>query len=263
MRWLARGEHEVPPELDWLVPVERVRLDMLRFTKRRTEYLLRRWTAKWAVAGALGWADGGSVDLDSFARILVGNHPTGAPFVHVDGAPLDCDISISDRAGWAVAMVGSASAGDRLDAIGIDLEIVEPRTDGFVEDYLTAPERDAVRALPTRGDQDGAANLFWSAKEAALKVLRTGLRADTRTVEVSLLEGYTTTPARDDGWSPLEVRHTPSGRVFPGWWRRDGVFLLTIAAEQPLAAPPALLPHTADLTHAVPTHSWLANPLAW
>ena len=266
MRWLARGEHEMPSELDWLVPAERARLDMLRFTKRRTEYLLRRWTAKWAVASTVGWHDGSGdhgLATDSFARILVGNHPTGAPFVQVDGVPLGCDISISDRAGWAVAMVGSASAGDRLDAIGIDLEIVEPRSDGFVEDYLTAPERDAVRALPTRGDQDGAANLFWSAKEAALKLLRTGLRADTRTVEVSLLEGYTATPARDDGWSPLEVRHTPSGRVFTGWWRRDGVFLLTIAAEQPLTTPPAMLAHTADLRGAVPTHSWLTNPRAW
>jgi 4'-phosphopantetheinyl transferase len=256
MQWLARGEHELPGHLDWLTGPERARLDMLRFTKRRTEYLLRRWTAKQAVATALDWPD--QEDAGHLARILVGNHPTGAPFVEVDGAALDGDISVSDRAGWAVCLVGSRSDGDRLDAVGIDLEIVEPRSDGFVSDFLTGPERDYVRSLPGRTAQDAAANLFWSAKESALKVLRTGLRADTRTVEVVISEAV-----RPDGWATLEVTHTPSGRVFGGWWRCDGVFVLTMTAELPLPEPPALLPRSADLTGATPTHSWLTNPVAW
>ncbi|MBL8931083.1 MAG: 4'-phosphopantetheinyl transferase superfamily protein [Kineosporiaceae bacterium] len=259
MRWLARGERELPEQLDWLLPAERARLDMLRYTKRRTEYLLRRWTAKHAAAGALGWlGEDGTVPVDHLARVLVGNHPTGAPYVEVDGAPLGSDISVSDRAGWAVSMVGSQG----MQAVGIDLEIVEPRTEGFVDDFLTGPEREVVRALPDRTDRDGAANLIWSAKEAALKVLRTGLRADTRTVEVSVPEGFSR-PARTDGWSPLAVRHAPSGRVFTGWWRRDGVFLLSLVAESGLAEPPTVLPGSSALADAVPTHSWLANPLAW
>jgi len=266
MRWLARGEHEVPEHLDWLVPAERARLDVLRFTKRRTEYLLRRWTAKHAVAAALGLDPG----PDTWARITIGNHPTGAPYALLDGEGLDGDISVSDRAGWAVAMVGGSGGGSvggrdggsRPAAVGIDLEIVEPRSDGFVSDFLTEAEQDAVRALPERTDQDGAANLIWSAKEAALKVLRTGLRADTRTVEVTLAEGWVPS-ARDDGWSALAVRHAPTARVFDGWWRRDGIFLLTLTSEAALPEPPAVLAASSDLAGAVPTHSWLARPTAW
>lgn len=251
MYWLARGEHELPQGEEWLTPDERGRLSQLRYTKRRTEYLLRRWTSKQAVAAALGWPpDPGREDL---ARIAVRNHPTGAPYVHVDGAPLGSDISVTDRSGWAVCLVAPSGS---LDAVGVDLELVEPRSDGFVEDYLTAPERDWVRGLPTVEDRHVAANLLWSAKEAALKVLRTGLRADTRTVEV------TVSPVdRADGWGALTVVHT-SGRTFPGWWRRDGVFVLTMAFTSP-TDPPSLLPASADLTAAVPVDSWLANPLAW
>ncbi len=249
---MARGEHEMPADLGWLTDPERAWLDRFRYTKRRTEYLLRRWTAKHAVAAALGRPR----DAAALASIMIGNHPTGAPYALVDGAPLDGDISISDRAGWAVGLVGRGLA-----AVGIDLEIVEPRTDGFVSDFLTADEQARVRALANREAQDAAANLYWSAKEAALKVLRTGLRADTRTVEVLPSQAI-----RPDGWASLEVRHTPSGRVFPGWWRIDGVFVLTIAADDRSAlaqAPPQVLADSADLTGAEPTHSWLANPVAW
>ncbi len=265
MHWLARGEHEIPDHLDWLTGAERSRLDALRFTKRRTEFLLRRWTAKQAVAAVLDWSRPNTpAPTEALARILVGNHPTGAPYVHVDGEPLDGDISVSDRAGWAVCLVDSAAAdrtpGVRLDAVGIDLEIVEPRSDGFVSDYLTTAEQLFVRALPDRTSQDGAANLLWSAKEAALKVLRTGLRADTRTVEVVLAEGFSPTE-RADGWSRLAVRHTPTGRVFEGWWRRDGVFLLTMAAEVALPEPPRRSPASDELARAVPVHSWMASPM--
>lgn len=258
MEWLAAGEHEVVDDLGWLTRRESARLDTLRFTKRRSEYLLRRWTAKRAVAAARGLGE--PSDPTSLRRIEIGNHPTGAPYALVDGEPLDADISVTDRAGWAVCLVGAP--GERMTAVGVDLEVAEPRSDGFVSDYLTSPEQDFVRALPDRSSQDGAANLLWSAKESALKVLRTGLRADTRTVEVALLEGYAPT-RRTDGWSSLTVDHTPSGRRFEGWWRRDGVFLLTMAAGAELPDPPRQLPVSSDLTHAVPTHSWLANPAAW
>lgn len=245
-RWLACGEHEVPAAdvTGWLTPPEAARLGQLRFTKRRTEFLLRRWTAKQAVRHALG------LDDDP-ARVSVLNHPSGAPYVLVDGAPAGVDVSVSDRAGWAVCLVGPG-----LDAVGVDLELVEPRSDGFVADFLTAGEADAVRALPDADARDAAANLLWSAKESALKVLRTGLRADTCTVEVSLHPQ----DAAGDGWGRLTVRHTPTGRVLPGWWRRDGSFVLTTTAAVALP-PPARLPAGGDLTTAAPVHSWLAAPV--
>jgi len=254
MRWLARGEHELPPDDAWLAPAEAARLARYRFTKRRTEYRLRRWAGKQAVAAVAGL----DPRPERLAAIEVLNAPGGAPYVQVDGARLGLDVSLTDRAGWAVCLVGPAAApGAEPAAVGVDLELVEPRSDGFVEDFLTADERDHVRSL--HGDaRDAAANLYWSAKESALKVLRTGLRADTRSVEVTFGG-----PARADGWAPLQVRSTAGDR-FPGWWRRDGVFVLTVTygAGAPAAEPPAVLAGAcADLATAVPVHSWMAHPL--
>lgn len=248
MRWLAHGEHEVPPGAAWLSPRERAALGGIRYTKRYVEFLTRRWTAKRALARLLAR----ETTPAALAALEIGNHPGGAPFVLVDGRPADIEVSISDRAGWAVCLLGRPGAAHG--ALGIDLEIVESRSDAFVEDFFTAAERDTVRALPAGAARDEAANLIWSAKEAALKVLKVGLRADTREVEVDY-----DTERRADGWAPMTVTARRGG-VFPGWWRRDGVFLLTIAGTTP-SAPPALLDGGADLATAVPVHSWVGKPI--
>jgi 4'-phosphopantetheinyl transferase len=247
MQWLARGEGELPQDDAWLAPAEAARLARMRFTKRRTEYRLRRWAGKQAVAAVAGL----DPTPDRLAGIQVLNRPTGAPYVLVDGEPIGVDVSLTDRAGWAVCLIGSPGG-----AVGVDLEVVEPRSEGFVSDFLTVPEIDFVRSLPTELERDAAANLLWSAKESALKVLRTGLRADTRSVQVRL-DGA----RRPDGWAALDVEAT-GGRRFPGWWRRDGVFVLTVTYDAP-AEPPLLLAATADLAAASPVHSWVDRPTAW
>jgi 4'-phosphopantetheinyl transferase len=248
MKWLAHGEHEVRAGMDWLSARERNVLGGIRYTKRYVEFLTRRWAAKRALATVLG-RDFASATLSG---LEIGNHPGGAPFVQVDGQRAPIEVSISDRAGWAVCLV--APPGETTGPLGIDLEIVEPRSDAFVDDFFTAAERDYVRALPAGTARDEAANLIWSAKEAALKVLKVGLRADTREVEVEIGRTY-----RSDGWAALAVT-ARSGHRFPGWWRRDGVFLLTIAGTSP-AEPPALLGGGGDLATAAPVHSWMERPL--
>jgi 4'-phosphopantetheinyl transferase len=249
--WMARGEHELPSTNDWLTRRESTRADELRFTKRRSEYLLRRWVCKQAVSVAAGL----SGELTSLPRIEVGNRPSGAPVVYVDGELLGLDVSLTDRAGWAVCVVG-----EDLSRVGCDLEIVEPRSAGFVSDFLTAQEQAYVASRPV-GDRDVAANLIWSAKESALKVLRTGLRRDTRSVEVALEPDPTGSAADNEpGWARLEVR-TAEGGLFPGWWRRDGQFLVTVASEEARPAP-QVLTGSADLSSASPVHSWVGRPLS-
>ena len=247
MWWLAHGEHEVPPSLGWLSLHEGKHLASIRFTKRRNEYLTRRWTAKQAIATVL------EIDRTpaSLARIEVRHRPSGAPYVHLDGRAAEVDVSLSDRAGWAVCLVGppgSAESG----TLGIDLEVVEPRSDEFVADCVTSAELEHVKGLTDLDRRHEAANLIWSAKEAALKVQQVGLRVDTRTVEVQLRG-----ERRPDGWSPMNVTGA-AGRM-PGWWRRDGAFVLTIACDAH-REPPELLTTGSSLSAAVPVHSWVDRP---
>jgi 4'-phosphopantetheinyl transferase len=239
---MARGERELPAGGHWLTPYEANRAAGMRFTKRRQEYLLRRWAGKQAVASAVGLP----AAPEQLSRIEVANRPTGAPYVVVDGVPLGLDVSLTDRAGWAVCVVGAD-----LSRVGCDLEIVEPRSAGFVADFLTAAEQEYVAGAAHR---DAAANLLWSAKESALKVLRTGLRRDTRSVEVTIGEAGPT------GWGPMQVL-SAEGALMPGWWRREGTFLLTIASDRPFPEP-VVLPGSANLVAAQPVHSWVGRPVA-
>lgn len=240
--WLARGEHEVPAGDRWLTPVEAEWLATMRFRKRRTEYLLRRWVGKQAVSAVLGLPR----DAPTAARIEVANRPDGSPVVFLDGAPATGCVSMSDRAGWAMCLV----AEERID-VGCDLELVEPRSDGFVADFLTSAEQAAVRAAGA--ERDVVANLLWSAKESVLKVLRTGLRRDTRSVDVTL------EPGAPGEWARLTGRLVEGGEL-PGWWQRQGAFLLTVAAARPLP-PPIALEDAAVLSTAAPAHSWLTDPI--
>ena len=210
MRWLARNEYALPADPGWLSRYEAERAAGYRFPKRRAEYLLRRYTAKQAVAAATGLP----VDLASLARVEIRNAPSGAPYAVVHGTPAGVALSLTDRAGRALCVVGTGT-------VGCDLELVEPRSAGFVHDFLTRAERDRVARS---ADPDAAANLFWSAKESALKVLRTGLRRDTRSVEITIHSGQM------NGWAPLDVVGV-EGESFAGWWRRYGRFLLTVVGS--------------------------------
>ena len=176
-------------------------------------------------------------------------------WVTLDAEDAALDVSLTDRAGWAVCLVGPEGT-MASGTLGVDLEIVEDRSATFVADYFTPAEQAFIHGCGAPGSDGWAwsANLLWSAKEAALKVLRVGLRADTRSVEVTL-----DLQARPDGWAALSIA-APSGEAFPGWWRRDGVYLLTLAARVP-HQPPARLDGGSDLAHGIPTHSWIGRPL--
>jgi 4'-phosphopantetheinyl transferase len=243
---------DVPESADWLSPAESARLSGLRFAKRRSEMRLARWTAKQAIARALDL----DADAGTLARIEIRPAPTGAPtaFVGEERAPIA--VSLSDRADWAVCVVAPPEL-----AVGCDLEIVEPRTDRFVRDWFTPAERDLVFGAEPGEPQHLLANLVWSAKESALKVLQTGLRRDTRSVEVDVVD-----VDGDRHWARLVAR-TEEGTAFPGWWRRYGDFVLTFAADFPadLAAdlgrgPPRTLEEPPRLAGATPSHSWLRDP---
>ncbi len=259
VRWLTRGVDHLPDGEAWLSPAERDRAASMRYQKRRSEFLVARFAAKHTIARAVEMP---TDDLTRLATIEVRHRPTGAPMAYADGRPAGVAMSLTDRADWAVCVVAN---GDAV-ALGCDLELVEPRSAGFVRDYLTPAEQATVA---TADDPHLVANLLWSAKESALKVLETGLRRDTRSVEVTLLDGVgsevaagdrggtsppATADADDTGWRPLEV-HPVEGGVFPGWWRRAGQWLLSVAASGPIG-PPVAFEEPNGLTTATPTHRW-------
>jgi 4'-phosphopantetheinyl transferase len=236
--WLARCQEQLPGGASWLTAAERDFASGRRHPKRAADFLLSRWTLKLAVAALMGWAP----DHATLARIEGRNAADGAPELYIDGQPDGRAISLTDRAGRAACLIADRNDPRAPAAVGCDLELIEPRSDAFVRDYLTAPEREFVTAAgravlaggATTQDPSAiavAANLIWSAKESALKVLRAGLRMDTRDVEVTIT-GLTPPPR---SWAPLHVRH--SGGELTGWWRRSDPFLFTACGYGSLAAP--------------------------
>ena len=238
--WWSAGLDRVPTIDDWMDDREAERLATMRYTKRRSEAKLSRFCAKTTVAMALGRP----TDPLGLRSISIRNAPDGAPETLIDDHDGELVVAMSDRADWAVAAV--LDGGDR---IGCDLELVEPRSQAFIDDYLTSPERTRVK---DSGEPELTANLVWSAKESALKVLRTGLRRDTRTVEVFYEDGAS--PAE---WRPLTV-NSAEGQTMPGWWIRYGEFVLTVVAAVP-TSPPQSLERPPPLASATPGHSWLTQ----
>src|SRR5271165_470275 len=218
--WLEQAEGDVPAENDWLSASEAVRLNAMRFAKRRADWRLGRWTAKRAVAAYLD-VPGHSQAL---ANIEIRPAASGAPEVFVLKTAAPATISLSHRDGTALCAVAPSGT-----ALGCDLELIETRSDGFVADYFTAEEQ-ALVARVSSEDRPRLLALLWSAKESALKALHEGLRLDTRSLTVSLPEG-SATPKPDEethaanpasalgqccsAWRPLEVRCT-RGEVFRG-----------------------------------------------
>ena len=181
----------------------------LRIDKRREDWRLGRWTAKAAVAAQLGAEP---------ARIEILAAADGAPEAWLDGAPAPVSVSLSHRAGRAVAAVATPPA-----VVGCDLELVEPRSPAFLREWLTADEQ-ALVAQQAGAERDRLANLLWSAREAAAKVRREGLRLDVRNAEVTLGAG-------DGEWQPFSVRWNDGAPATAGWVLGDPGWVMTIAGE--------------------------------
>lgn len=232
--WLVlAGAEEVPPGEGWLGRREREVLAGLRFAPRRADWRLGRWTAKQALSR---WRDQGARGaIADPAALEVLADEDGSPAAWLDGAPLGAALSLSHRAGSGLAAVGEPGL-----LLGCDLELVEPRSDGFVRDFLHTEEQEALAALDPRG-RPLAANLAWCGKECALKALRTGLRLDTREVRVDLaasLGDSDPVSGADTDWRRLAVG-APGLDVVGAGWRREGDRLLAWIAATRAALPPA------------------------
>ncbi len=224
--WLEQTESDVPDHNDWLGPHEIVCLASMRFLKRRSDWRLGRWTAKQALAACLNLP----TDLPALANLEIRAASSGAPEVFLHSQPANVAISLSHRVGTAMCTVGPRGSN-----FGCDLEMVEPRTPAFVDDYFTADEQELFADTPPP-ERAQLLALLWSAKESALKALRVGLRLDTRCMSVQ--PSRVTHPLAADLtiWHPLSIRYS-STQTFSGWWRLETDLVRTVVSDVPLRAP--------------------------
>lgn len=224
--WLARRREELPSGLDWLSSEEQRHLGRLDVEKRRSDWLVGRWTAKSALRANLNLV---GRDTDP-ADLTVRQAADGAPEALLRGRPLPLALSISHRGGWGLCALGPEEM-----LVGCDLELVEARSPAFLEDYFTTREQAALRAAPA-GEIDRLATLFWAAKESVLKALRVGLRADTRRIRAEV-PGR---PGAGKDWCRLIVQDTQSDRRFGGWSRMLGNLTVVLVTSPPSGEPVAL-----------------------
>lgn len=195
------GFGDVPDGDGWLGPNERTAARRFTFPPRRAAWRAGRWAARLALAG-LRRTDGGGIEILAA--------PDGAPEAIGSDGTVAAAVSISHRGQVAAALAAPTGV-----AVGCDVELVEPRPDGFGGDWFTPAELAAVGAAPA-DDRVVLTTVIWSAKETALKVLRRGLRMDPRQAGVEV-----------DG---DRFRVTVDGLQIDGWWRRDGPYVITAAA---------------------------------
>ena len=220
--WLTSSLAEVPGADDWLGPREQRALAALSVEKRRASWRLGRWAAKAAVGAWLALPA-------SRIEILAGDD--GAPDAWLDTECAPVSVSLSHRGGRALAAVTAAPA-----VTGCDLELVEPRSGAFVREWL-APAEQRLLAACAADERDRIANLVWTAKEAAAKVRREGLRLDVRRAAVDLPD----VSARPAAWRPLTVDWgDDAGARTAGWWRDEPGWVMAILGA-PAPDPPELL----------------------
>jgi len=229
--WSRAPAAAVPAGDAWLGPPERQVLAGLHVVKRRDDWRLGRLVAKHLVAARTGipWTE---------VEILAA--PDGAPEPWHGEERLPWSLSFSHRAGWAAAALSPAPM-----VVGCDLELVEPRSDAFVAEWLAPPEQALVRAAPDARSQAVLANLVWTGKEAAAKVLREGLRLEVRRTVVSVPGGLDAVVGEVDHptgtWLPIEVHCHHEQVGYRGFWRLDDDLVLTVLSEPAATDPPRLV----------------------
>ncbi len=205
-----------PPGL--LSEAEQERCRRFTVLKRRRDWLLGRWAAKHLVRAYFGSTDGVLIPLDAI-EILADDD--GAPAAYLGGR-LPLSLSISHSGFQSFCALCSLDDGH----VGADIEQVETRDPAFVRTFFTPAENAAVAACPP-ARQPELVTALWSAKEAVLKTMHLGLRADTRQVDLRL-------PDLGSAWGSFATHLDPGllpqpSHVVTGWVQSTSTHVLSIA----------------------------------
>lgn len=177
-RWLAGGTDADLHAL--LSDAERETLSTKTVRKRRQEWLAGRIAAKALLLRHLG------LELDRAGQVEVLADEDRRPVAHglaPDGSrtPIPLSVSISHRGGAVGAALATAGS------VGLDIEVMEPRSEALLADHFTGREASMMGGL---GGEEGtfAIALFWSVKEAGLKAAGVGLSVPAADAEVVRLD---------------------------------------------------------------------------
>jgi phosphopantetheinyl transferase len=173
----------------WLGTEDAEALEALEIPKRRQDRLAGRLAARAALTAFL------PEEAARGARIAVRDEGLrlGQPYLPATASHPALELSISHAGERAIAAVGPGR-------LGVDLEQVLPRDEGFAGLAFSPAERQGLPALGAhwRLPPLFALTLQWCAKEAVLKWLGTGLRAPLQEVEVLF-------PDHPPGPLPLQI----------------------------------------------------------
>jgi len=150
----------------------------------------------------------------------------GAPMILGDGQRTSLSISLSHSRDRAVSVLAESPM-----RLGCDLEWIEARSRSFEETFFTDSERAMLDRNP-ESERARLVTLIWSAKESALKALRTGLKADTRRVRI-----ISCSDMQSGAWNSLAIEDRLEGGEFRGWWRLLGGMVMTVVSDKPIAQP--------------------------
>jgi 4'-phosphopantetheinyl transferase len=234
VRWLVQSATSYPDILVGTAPAELLsaqesaKLASLHVKKRRRDWLLGRLTAKQLIQTVLADVEEALVRLN---HIQIDNDPDGAPFAAL------LHNGLFERLPWSLSISHSNSAAycavHPTAVVGADMERIETREWNFVRSYFSPAEIALVERTPIE-ERDLLVTAIWSGKEAVLKVLREGLRLDTRTITCLFKNEQASTTA----WMPYEIQaqknSIASAGRWAGWWRLwqgEIPFVLTMATK--------------------------------
>jgi len=208
-------QKDVPGHLDWLHLSEKEVLSNFKFEKRKNDWLLGRWTAK----NLLKQSYFSGLRLDEI-EIRAGENK--APFVFVNKLIQDQTITISHSNSLSFC----AAAKYPL-SIGCDLEKIEKRSDFFIRDYYTDFEKIGASNYSTHGlDECSYYSLCWSAKEALMKAIRTGLSTHPKKIEVKSLQ------KPKASWAKIQLNLLPQNEPYFGLWKIKENFVFVIVSDK-------------------------------
>lgn len=215
--WKYQLMQDIPDDQSWLSESELKQYQQFRFPKRQKDWLSGRFVGKSLIKAVVFEAD--SILLN---QLTIQNEPGGAPYPQYNQSRLNGSLSLSHRDSFAAA----AWCNDEDVTIGIDLEAIETKSTGFIEDYFSKGEAEVVLTLPVE-QRDVAASLLWSGKEAILKALKIGLRVDTRKLIIEVPD-----IKRKESWSKLTVLESPGGADnFQLFWKCIGDLIISLAIK--------------------------------